>query len=526
MIPYLINSKDRLFIAIIIFTAFFIYSPSIRIPFITDEISFVQRNEISTLLNAPNLLKFKEYDGGYYRPIPNLISGIETLSFRYNYSLYRIFNIALHSLAGVLIYLLILKLPINDVQKNLVALFSSLFFITFPINDYSVIWHTDLFDRLMLIFYISGLLVFVKNKFRPDFLSIAFSFLAMLSKEMAFSFPLIAGLLCFCFGSDKNKFKEALFSTFPYLIVAISIILFRWIALGNNIFTITDAHSSGTLTDIIKNYLFFGGLLVFPFYLRSIQELFLLHHILFLIPAIISILIFLIFFVKRRKNLNIVLTFFILFILFTIAPSSRLLMRWYLYLPSIGLSGGLAYFIFSLKFKSSTVPVVIAIIILLIYSGALTYNVFKWVETSNNAITALNNFIKQNKNEIIKDGQADFITIPAKIDDIPVFQLGFDKLFNFYLKSNRPVTVKILTKSYISNFYDSISTSFNKDGIFVKQISDNYFILFNDEENVKFENMLYKNGKLIAVTIGNQEVNNKILYTFSNEIFYKTRGIK
>ena len=86
--------------------------------------------------------------------------------------------------------------------------------------------------------------------------------------------------------------------------------------------------------------------------------------------------------------------------------------------------------------------------------------------------------------------------------------------------------MEVLTKSFIFNFSDPILTSFDKDGISIKQISDNYFILFNNEENVKFEVTLYKKGKLSALSINYQEIRNKILYTFSDGKFYKIRGIK
>ena len=266
MISYLKNYQDKLFVTIIILTSFSIYLPTIKIPLINDEIAFIQRNEISSIKDSPTLFEKKDYDDNYYRPLPDLVSGLTTLVFKYNYSYYRIFNICLHTISGILIYYFLLSLPFTNNRKKFIALFSALFFITFPLHDYSVIWHTDLFDRIMLIFYIAGLLVFIKNDLKPGFFSIVLFSLALLSKEMAFSFPLIIGLIYFCFNKNKSSIKEGLYTILPYFTVAILFILLRIIIFGNNIFTEKGAHSAGTLIDVLRNYVHILRLINFPFF--------------------------------------------------------------------------------------------------------------------------------------------------------------------------------------------------------------------------------------------------------------------
>jgi hypothetical protein len=525
MISYFKRSQDSLFVVIIILTSLFIYSPSIKIPLINDEIAFIQRNEISSLKDSPSLLEKKDYDDNYYRPIPDFISGLTTLVFKYNYCFYRILNICLHSISGVLIYYFLISLPFFNVRKKLIALFSALFFITFPLHDYAVIWHTDLFDRILLIFYIGGLIAFVKNNFKPGLPSLVLFSLALLSKEMAFSFPLIIGLMYFCSNKRDKSIKEAFFIMLPYLIISVLFILFRLVVFHNNIFTDKGAHSSGTFWDIIKNYILFSGLVIFPFSIREIQTIILAHQALAILSVFFAALI-IIYFTWNKIKIGMPVVFFVLFWLLTVAPASRLLMRWYIYLPSVGFTSALAYCIFTMNFKKKITPISIALIILIVYSTALINKENIWIKISKESLTSLTKFIDINRNEILQKGNVVFLTVPAKIDDIPVFQLGYDKLFNFYFNDKKKIDVELLTKSSIRDFSDSVMVNVAGDRITMEQNGDNSFILFNNEKNVKFDNYHYKKGTVNALSIIYPEVKNKILCTFSNGKFYKIRGIE
>jgi hypothetical protein len=525
MISILKKFQNNLLVLLILFAALLIYSPSVRIPFINDEIAFIQRNEVPSVLKLPSLFEKKDYDEFYYRPLPNFISGLTTLVFKYSPYYYRIFNLILHAISGILIYYLILNLLSETNRKKLIALFSALFFVAFPLLDYSILWHTDLFDRVMLPLYLAGLLAFVKNNFKPGVLSVVFFSLSLLSKEMAFSFPFVAGLTYLCFNKEKTNFKKCIYVMLPYLITAVVFILFRLVILNNNIFTAQDAHSAGTFIDIARNYILFTGLLIFPVYIREIQSYILVHHLIsVLIGSVFAVLA--LFFVLRQTKKDFVLMFFILFIFITLAPASRILLRWYLYLPCVGFTSALAYLIFTVKFNKMITPLIISVIVLFFYSGSLLLKENKWIKNSTESINALNNFIGTYKSEILQNNNVVFLTIPAKIDDIPLFQLGFDKLFNFYLHDKKSVPVEVITKSFFHNYADTLLISYNQDGIQLKQIRDNYFILFNNDKNVKFDNNIYSKDNPGALTINYQEVRNKILYTFSSGAFYKLRGME
>ena len=81
MISILENFQYYLLALIILSTALLIYSPSVRILFLNDEIAFIQHNEVPSLLQLPSLFEKKDYDEFYYRPIPNIISGLMVFRF-------------------------------------------------------------------------------------------------------------------------------------------------------------------------------------------------------------------------------------------------------------------------------------------------------------------------------------------------------------------------------------------------------------------------------------------------------------
>lgn len=116
---------------IISFFTFILHFPSVKIPFINDEIAFIQRNSVTSFIGYLNLFDKKDYDGYYYRPLGNFISGITTSFFHYNFIDYRLFNISLLICAGVIVYFLMLNILSNNRNKKLIAFFSSLFFIVF-----------------------------------------------------------------------------------------------------------------------------------------------------------------------------------------------------------------------------------------------------------------------------------------------------------------------------------------------------------------------------------------------------------
>jgi len=74
---------NYLFPGIIIITAVLLFLPSLNIPFINDEVAFIKRNSVENISGLAGLFDKKDYDGDYYRPVVNFLSGLLTMAGGY-----------------------------------------------------------------------------------------------------------------------------------------------------------------------------------------------------------------------------------------------------------------------------------------------------------------------------------------------------------------------------------------------------------------------------------------------------------
>lgn len=510
--------KQTIYFLIILFTTgILLYLPSLTIPFFSDEIYFIQRNESATFNEFSSLFDKKDYDGYYYRPIGNAVSSVLTVAFSYNPFYYRSFNLLLHILNSFLVYFFVFTLLKTKKNKEIISLFASLFFISFPLHDYAVVWHTDLFDRLLFTFYISSVILFIK-KYRITPTSLLLFLLAFLSKESAVSLPLIIFTSHFVL-AERYKLYPAFLKALPYVLIASAVILFRLFFLNDNVFKAEDAHSAANIFTILKNLLLFSGMTLFPFYLREIQAFLILHpytlfaFILFIYPLYKLI---------KNKKIDSLYIFLILFFIISLLPASRLLMRWYLYLPSIGFFSALAFFIFNFNYKSKLLPIIISIVIVIIYSFTSFIKLIEWNNITNEGHEIIRTFVEENKDVIVESDEIHFLTLPAKIGDIPVFQLAFGNHLNFYLDEKKEV--KVLSKSYLQSFSDSVLTEIINGDYLITNFYDNYFIVFDKEKLTFFEQPDNSDYKQEQIIIPINKERNVATFSFSKGSFYHIPG--
>ncbi|MDP4115940.1 MAG: hypothetical protein Q8903_07390, partial [Bacteroidota bacterium] len=267
---------------IVFFTGIIIYSFSFTVSFNNDEIAFIQRTEIKTVDNLISLCGKQEFDGVYYRPLGDVISGFITLAIKYYTPGYRVINAVLNAINGILLFLTGLYIFRTTPHRKAISFWAAIFFLLHPINNYAVIWHTALFERVFLSFYLLALLLFLK-KGQWGVLSLISFLAALMSKEMAFSFPFVIFLVSF-YLNKKNGIKKALSDFMPYAILTFSFIAFRIISFNNNVFTNQEAHAYISFFAIIKNYLFFIGAMIFPFFLKDVESFLQMHnYIIFII---------------------------------------------------------------------------------------------------------------------------------------------------------------------------------------------------------------------------------------------------
>ncbi|MDP3149519.1 MAG: hypothetical protein Q8N83_10370 [Ignavibacteria bacterium] len=504
--------KDYLFFFVLLFAGVLFFAPSLQIPFISDEVAFIKRNTVFNFAQLLGLFDKKVYDGFYYRPFGNFVSGILTFFAGDNPFFYRLFNVILH-IINAFIFFKFAKSISQKINNDILPYAAAFLFLVFPGNDYALLWHTALFDRLLVGLYLLGLISFLKN-YRVTISSVIFFILAMLSKESAFSFPFVIFIADFFLNRNRTSFKSSAMKSGIYFLVLIGFLLLRFLLFNNNVFTAQDAHSSAGLFTIIKNYFFFGGFLLFPFSPREIQQLFISHQVIAFLFAALGLLG--LSFVLYKKKSDKLFWFLLLFIILTILPASRLFMRWYLYLPSTGFALLISWFILTSFNKRKIVGYVLLILLFSIYSFSLVQKEITWLEVSKKSVVALEELRKEcsaNQYSAIT-----FLTIPAKVGDVPVFQLQFEKLAGYYLKYE--LNISVLSKSYFTNWDEAVDVNSDKSGdIILTHNKDNYFLLFDNKKNLNFD---LKTGKQLSFSV---KPGKGILYVFfSKGKFQKING--
>ncbi|HNW44132.1 MAG TPA: tetratricopeptide repeat protein [Elusimicrobiales bacterium] len=145
---------------------------------------------------------------GPYQPLSWMTLGLDYLAWGMDPFGYHLTNVLLHSLNALLCYLLCVKLftPAGGTETadlRLSAGFAALFFALHPLRVESVAWVTERRDVLCGTFYLLALLSYLSTRpaegepspWRRRLLPLAAFFLALLSKGMAVSLPLVLVLL-------------------------------------------------------------------------------------------------------------------------------------------------------------------------------------------------------------------------------------------------------------------------------------------------------------------------------------------
>jgi tetratricopeptide (TPR) repeat protein len=237
----------------IIFIAFLIYSNTFHSPFVLDDLPNITNN--STIKDLDNFWP------------PSGTRWFGSLTFAINYRLggmasfgYHFVNLAIHLLNALLVYwlvLLTLKTPYvmsvsraHGDSQYLAALFSSLVFLSHPIQTQAVTYIVQRFASLATLFYLLTLVMYIKWKESKEqqakhyassamlyAVSLVSAVLAMKTKEIAFTLPVVLCIYEFMFFHGKIM-KRTLYLV-PFVLTMLIVPL-----------TLTGA--GGPLTDISK----------------------------------------------------------------------------------------------------------------------------------------------------------------------------------------------------------------------------------------------------------------------------------
>ncbi len=198
----------------------------------------------------------------FYRPLQTLLYLILNQAFGLSTEPFHFLNVALHAANAGLLYALGVRLGFRPAAVFLAALIWALH----PVQTEAITYMSATADPLYAFFSLIGLLVllpdFAPRKFR---IACVFYALALLSKETAILFPLLAMVSMF-FASKKRHDPRFYLRIWPLLAVAAAYLLLRHFALGKGY---TFYAQSNIYTEHIL-YRFYTFLATLPDYAKTL----------------------------------------------------------------------------------------------------------------------------------------------------------------------------------------------------------------------------------------------------------------
>ena len=336
-------------LAAVLAAAAFCYLGGMTASFSSDDYPHLLKNvHFDGLLEA--LSVFTEFDGREYRPIVRLSVWLnhritrDATAFHYT-------NLILHLAGVVCVYFLLVLLL--ECRKQ--ALLGGLLFALHPIHTTNVFFIYGRTDLVFGLFYLISLCCFLSywkygRERKHHVLSLVFFILGLLSKEMAVSLPILIFALLMVMGTSnvKERAMDAARHTRAYFLISLAYVAVRfhhWAGIPGEVSVYLDYDP----LSVLKNLAGWLFALVYPWDLYRTRSLFENDPLIFLFIVFSILAVFLIaFFFTIRKRWRVFLTdrtillgvvWFVVTLLPIVGGNAH---RWYLYVPSVGLSLALA----------------------------------------------------------------------------------------------------------------------------------------------------------------------------------------
>ncbi|MDP3888640.1 MAG: glycosyltransferase family 39 protein, partial [bacterium] len=215
---------------LIIFIAVILYLPAMGVFFSGDDFFHLR---ISSTQNIQDFVSFFSFEKGdhsasFYRPLTTQVFffigeklfGLSPFGYHY-------FSIIFFAIVLYLVYFLVREL----LKDERVAILSVLFY-AFSASHFTQVYYLSAFQELgMTVFYLAGLLAWIKflekKKQSKLFLTLFLFILALLSKETAITFPVVALIIGFYL-----KKKNDLHWTSTFFAIGLIYLFFRFLKFG------------------------------------------------------------------------------------------------------------------------------------------------------------------------------------------------------------------------------------------------------------------------------------------------------
>ncbi|NOX36962.1 MAG: hypothetical protein GXO78_05435 [Calditrichaeota bacterium] len=431
--------SDRWVYAVILFLGILFFYPSLHIDFLSDNIRHIlsARDELGNLRAR------------YYRPVVVGTLWLDFLIWGPRSMGYHLTNLIFHLINTLLVF----HLGKQIFRQRWVASGAAFLFLLLPIHGISIFWISGRTDLIMTTFYLLSLLTFIqwheeKRPFLRAISLLAFG-LALLSKEMAVSLPMVlVGFLLLQADRPLGAFRSALIRTAPYWGLLGAFFAFR-IAMVGKMAVVNPEHAVLNPVAWGKHLAIYFGLLVIPGFHREIAEVFGRYPALLAVATMgsLGVLLWLVrTFYRDRQML-----FALGFLLLTLLPVIRLVMRWYLYLPSVGFCLLVARVIWKiLQSRRRWLFGVALALVVIVYAGFLHAEQSRWISAGQ-----LAQDFSDAVCQLVTTRQLPgvlFTYVPAELQEVPVFMYGMLKYLNFKLKYvfHHPDTIRVGILSHLS----------------------------------------------------------------------------
>jgi tetratricopeptide (TPR) repeat protein len=355
--------RRRAFAAALLFiVSFSVFVPSLRNGLVWDDVTYVLKwapRLESAKLGYKMLVPIRRDESHarkYFRPILFVSLVIDNRVWGDSPFGFHMTSIVLHSVSTVLLYFLILLLFMEFKRGpgDSEAFLSSMLFALYPLHVESVSFIAARGDILAGMFFLLCLIFYILSYRRLFFVILAgvSFYLSFLSKEVAFSFPIV--ILGFDLISRRLLTRA---NIIKYLIIGFLVIVYLYLRSGSfsNFLNIVPAHSfreagappgiAEFITLFLGTYLFYAWKLLFPYDLNHFigtipggDALFIIISVLFITAAAAAFIIS----VRKKENLT---AFSLLWIFATLGPAvmiaiyplaiTRFAER-FVYVPSMG----------------------------------------------------------------------------------------------------------------------------------------------------------------------------------------------
>jgi hypothetical protein len=174
-------------------------------------------------------------NGYYYRPVVEFSFYLDNLLWGMEPRTMHLENILLHCANSLLVYFLARRIIArHDTSGLVISLFAALLFALHPVNVEAVTWIAGRTDPLLALFVLSSSYFWLNWLDEPGWENIAAALLffgvAILTKETAFAFAIVAVLLVFALpgaATRRQRLKAVVTMIAPCVLLVMCILVFR-----------------------------------------------------------------------------------------------------------------------------------------------------------------------------------------------------------------------------------------------------------------------------------------------------------